>query len=286
MSFTQPPVAPSSTDPVNFDTRADAFMAWFQTAWLELNEAYPVIAGASSSALAAAASASTAIGAGNYASTCTTSIALSTGAKTITAGQMQTGKSFPTASNFAVVFVRQADASVRLSGVLNPYNPGNGSATFTVTAFTGAGGPYSDWICIAAAFMPPLASTAQVQQGTDPLALLTVKALYDASAPQTLVDASTINWDMAAGWNAKVTLAGNRTIAQPIGYRKGITYVLEVIQDSATSRLLSWNGCFDFGLVGAPNLAIGAGKRDVIYLYCYDDSLTTPKFRGSYSKGA
>lgn len=283
MALTTPPTPPSSTSPATFDARADAFLAWFPTFLSEMNAYIPTIDGAASAATAAAASASAAAGATGYASTCTTSISLSTGAKSVT---LQTGKSFPSASNFAVVFVRQADASVRLSGLLNPYNSGSGAATFTVSSFTGTGGPYSDWICVAAAFIPPLATTAQVQQGTDALALMTVKSLYDAALPQTLTDGATVNWDMSAGWNAKLTLGGNRTLAAPTNFRKGITYVLEVLQDGTGSRLLTWNAAYDFGLVGAPTLSTGAGKRDVVFLYCYDDTPGAPKFRGSYSKSA
>lgn len=109
-------------------------------------------------------------------------------------------------------------------------------------------------------------------------------ALHSAAAVQTLTDGATINWDMSAALNAKVTLGGNRTLAAPSNPKEGITYALEVAQDGTGSRTLTWNAAFDFGSVGTPTLSTAASKRDFVFLYCYDAS--TPKFRASFSKSA
>ena len=104
----------------------------------------------------------------------------------------------------------------------------------------------------------------------------TAKALADSAAPQTLTDGATINWDMAAGYNAKVTLGGNRTLATPTNPKQGVTYSLAVIQDATGSRTMTWPSAFDWGAAGAPTLTTTASKRDRITLFCTDAA--TPKF--------
>jgi hypothetical protein len=62
-----------------------------------------------------------------------------------------------------------------------------------------------------------------------------------SSAFQTLTDAATIAWDMSAGFNAKVTLGGNRIIGTPTNPIEGRTYTLQLIQDGTGSRTItSW----------------------------------------------
>lgn len=284
MVFDNPPEAPSESDIPNFPEEASAFIQWMQEFATEFIANWSVIESSPANAAIAQAAAATAANAAGYASTCATSVALTTGAKSI---GLQTGKSFPSATDHVGWLIRASDQTIRIKGKLNPYNSGTGAATFTVATTAdiyGSGGPYSDWIFVSAAFIQAVVTAAMVQAGTDATTAITPKALFDASAPQTLADGATVNWDMAAGWNAKVTLGGNRTMAAPTNAKVGITYVLEVIQDATGSRTITWNAAYDFGLVGAPTLSTGAGKRDVIFLYCYDAA--TPKFRASYSKSS
>jgi hypothetical protein len=127
------------------------------------------------------------------------------------------------------------------------------------------------------------ATAAQIQAGTASKAVAADKLLASA-APQTLTDGATISWDMAAGFNAKVTLGGNRTLGTPTNPKVGMTYVLGVIQDATGSRVPTLPSCFKFGAAGAPTFSTGAGKRDFLFLYCYDAS--TPEFRATFSKDA
>jgi hypothetical protein len=118
------------------------------------------------------------------------------------------------------------------------------------------------------------ATTAQVRAGT---AAKTVEAdkLLASAAIQTLTDGATITWDMSLGYNAKVTLGGNRTLAvsNPV---EGITYSLGVNQDATGSRTMTWPASFNWGTAGAPTLTTTASKRDRITLFCTDAA--TPKF--------
>lgn len=103
-------------------------------------------------------------------------------------------------------------------------------------------------------------------------------------APQTLTDASTITWDVATYYNAKVTLGGNRTLAAPTNYYAGQTITLAITQDATGSRTLSFNAAYDFGEAGTPTLSTVASRVDVLVAYCYD--ATTPKFRAALNKAA
>jgi hypothetical protein len=119
------------------------------------------------------------------------------------------------------------------------------------------------------------ATAAQIQAGTASKAVAADKLLASA-APQTLTDGATISWDMAAGFNAKVTLGDNRTLGTPTNPKAGMTYCLAVIQDATGSRTMTWPSAFDWGTTGAPTLTTTASKRDRITLFCTDAS--TPKF--------
>ncbi len=48
----------------------------------------------------------------------------------------------------------------------------------------------------------------------------------------TLSDGLVVNWDLASGMHATVTLAGNRTMAFPTNVQSGMTAVLHVLQDA------------------------------------------------------
>jgi len=85
---------------------------------------------------------------------------------------------------------------------------------------------------------------------------------------QTLTDGATINWDVALGRVATVTLgAAGRAFAAPTNLKVG-TYILRVFQDGTGSRTItSWNAVFKWTAAVAPVLSTGAGKLDIITLF-------------------
>jgi hypothetical protein len=128
------------------------------------------------------------------------------------------------------------------------------------------------------------ASSAEVKAGTVNNKVIAPDKLHLAAAPQVLADAATVNWNMQLGYNAKVTLGGNRTIGAPTNGELGLSYVLELIQDATGNRVPVWDAAIDWGAAGAPTLSTVAGKRDLVSLYCYDAA--TPKFRATFNKAA
>jgi hypothetical protein len=80
-----------------------------------------------------------------------------------------------------------------------------------------------------------------------------------------LVDGATIAWNLATqGPAAQVTLAGNRTLANPSGLVAGASYVLIVRQDATGGRTLSYGSAYKWPGGTAPALSTAAGAVDVL----------------------
>lgn len=79
-----------------------------------------------------------------------------------------------------------------------------------------------------------------------------------------LTDGSTVSWDVTASPVAKVTLAGNRTLALPSNPLGSGQYAsLLIIQDGTGSRTLTWNAAYEFKDDTAPTLTTTASKGDL-----------------------
>lgn len=91
-------------------------------------------------------------------------------------------------------------------------------------------------------------------------------------AEATLTDGATIAWDVSTSPVAKVTLAGNRTLAAPTNAIANGQYIaLLVIQDSTGSRTLTWNAVYEFKDDTAPTLTTTASKGD-LFTFRYNGS--------------
>lgn len=78
-----------------------------------------------------------------------------------------------------------------------------------------------------------------------------------------LTDAATISVDAALGNFFSVTLAGNRTLANPVNMKPGKEYTFEFIQDGTGGRAITLDTMFTFGTdVTSVVLSTAAGKRD------------------------
>jgi hypothetical protein len=90
-----------------------------------------------------------------------------------------------------------------------------------------------------------------------------------------LTDAATITPDFDDNCNFSVTLAGNRTLANPSNITAGQSGVIVVTQDSTGSRTLSFGSNFKFAGGTAPTLTTTASAVDVIAYYCESTSRIT-----------
>lgn len=79
-----------------------------------------------------------------------------------------------------------------------------------------------------------------------------------------LTDGVTINWDASVNQVTKVTLAGNRTLANPTNMLDGATYIVRIIQDATGSRTLTFGTAYNFPGGTAPTLTTTANAVDII----------------------
>ena len=92
-------------------------------------------------------------------------------------------------------------------------------------------------------------------------------AAYNPEA--TLTDGATISWDAQAEPVAKVTLAGNRTMAAPTNGATGQFVSLLVIQDGTGTRTLTWNAVYEFASDTPPTLTATGGLGD-LFVFRYN----------------
>lgn len=273
--FTAPPPAPSRLvdNKATYVPKADAFAGWLVTfagqiaagvQWIA--DQVVAITGYSNSASAAASAAQSAAiaaaGATGYFDTLSTNVSCTVGAKALTLDH--TGKSF--ANNQRVSLVRASNAAIRLSGLLSASNMVGPPAVTTLTVDqlspAAAGGPFNDWFLILDAFLPPLAaSAADERAGTDATKFSTPKSQTDAAAFITLTDASTVAWVATDGFNARVTVTGNRLIGTPSGLADGETYTLHIVQGAGGPWTPSFSSAWELAGVA---FSATAGKEDKI----------------------
>ena len=237
--------------------------------------------------------------------TSTTSLTIGTGAKSFTLAQ--TGKGFALGQTVAIS--SNAGPTNQMIGIITAFVSGTGAMTVQVSTIGGSG-TLADWTIAVSAtagvssgrqviagglvtgggdltadrtLTVTAAAASDVRTGTDTTKALTAGALVSSAATITLTDAATVAWDVANGYNATVTMAGNRTIGAPTNLKDGITYTLELVQDATGSRVPSWNAIWDFGAAGTPTLQTAANKRDKVFGQ-YNSA--TSKIDASFRKGA
>jgi len=86
--------------------------------------------------------------------------------------------------------------------------------------------------------------------------------------PQTLTDQANIDWDLALGGAAQVTLGGNRTLNAPTSMVNGARYRLKVIQDGTGTRLITWNAVYRFPGGVDPCLTAAINCIDILVFDC------------------
>jgi len=113
----------------------------------------------------------------------------------------------------------------------------------------------------------PLAHAASHEAGgSDEISLCGLTILSEL--PQTLTDQAAIDWNLALGGAAKVTLGGNRTLNAPTNMVNGSRDSLRIIQDGAGTRTLAFNAAFLWPRALPPHLTTTAGASDLVTFYC------------------
>lgn len=138
-----------------------------------------------------------------------------------------------------------------IGGICTAVGSGSGGTVTSVGTGTGlTGGPITGAGTISLDLTNPNAWTGQQ---------------YFSEA--TLVDGASIAWNLSTNQTAAVTLAGNRTLANPTNMAAGSTYVLRVVQGSGGSHTLAYGTAYKWPGGTAPTLSTTAGAVDIITFY-------------------
>lgn len=95
-----------------------------------------------------------------------------------------------------------------------------------------------------------------------------------------LTDGSTITPDFSAGNNFSVTLAGNRTLANPTNLAAGQHGSITITQDATGGRTLAFGSQWKFTGGTAPSLTTTASAVDVLAYYAESATRITAKLVG------
>ena len=96
---------------------------------------------------------------------------------------------------------------------------------------------------------------------------------YGKYAMQTLIDDTSITWDLSKGQAAIITLGGARAIANPTNIVAGGSYKLIVKQDATGSRTLTYGTYFKFPGAITPVLTTNASGVDMIEFFAESTTL-------------
>lgn len=267
-----PSPVPSTDDPSNFDSRADAMMEWFETGVPGIDQAaqdtYENALEVYEATSDIAAAALVAADAAGYVGKSTTTLSVSAGNKDVV---LSSAKASLLVANKQVVIVLDSDASVKMFGVIAA-SPAPTSTTARVVVTSGGvfgTGSFSGWKVIDAAFFASSATATEVREGTSDAAPMTPLSIYDALEEVELDDGANIytdgdsELDMSKFINAVVTLAGNRNLPNPTNATPGKTGRIRVVQDGTGSRTLTFDTNWK-RQGGDPTLSTPAASNDII----------------------
>ncbi|HWT52346.1 MAG TPA: hypothetical protein VN113_09225, partial [Caulobacter sp.] len=257
------PTPPSTNDPANFNTRADAFLGQMptfvtqanalagevnnntQAAAASVTAAANKVVEATGKASEAAASAASALNAPGTNGTSATLLTIATGIQTFTT---QTGKAWIAGQGFFLA--SSVNPTNWMSGVLTAYNSGTGASTLSVDA-VGGSGAFSAWNCGLAAGRPlAVASQAQAEAGTDNITIMTPLRVAQVGSPGleayffgdgadgdiTISSAVTLTRDM---YYNNLTLVAGGTITTN-GWRIFVKRTLDL--SAAIAGAIKWDG--------------------------------------------
>lgn len=87
---------------------------------------------------------------------------------------------------------------------------------------------------------------------------------YVAPAVVALTDGAIISVDASAGNDFRLTIGGNRSLANPRNPVDGQRITFQVRQGGAGGFQVAWGNQYNFGNAGAPVLSTAAGDTDVV----------------------
>ena len=245
------------------------------TALSSANAAVTTANAASSTATTAETTANGIAGTANTAlSNANAAVTTANAASTTANGIAGTANTALSNANAAVTTANAASATANgIAGTANTaLTNANAAVTAVDAALPKAGGTMTGQIVFAAgqAITGYLASGSigTTVQGYDVDTAKTDVAQNFTAAQRgsitTLTDGATITPDFAVANNYSVTLAGNRTLANPTNLTAGQSGCIYITQDGTGSRTLAYGSDWDFGGGTVPTLTTTAAAVDVL----------------------
>lgn len=130
---------------------------------------------------------------------------------------------------------------------------------------------------------PTATRTVTLQDASYTVAGTNVAQSFSAAQRGTitaLTDGATITPDFAAANNFSVTLAGNRTLANPSNLTAGQSGSIVITQDATGSRTLAYGTYWKFPSGTAPTLTTTASAVDVLVYYVESATRITARLIG------
>lgn len=250
-----PTPVPSTSDPGNFDTRADATLGALPGVVDGMNDAADTTyqnalqvfekAEEISAAALVAADAAGLVGRSN------SPIVVGAGTKNVT---LLAAKPNLVVLNKRVVLVNISDPSIKMFGTINPTpTPTPTSFALNVVSSGSFGsGSYSSWQVIDAAFYGTAATKEELWIATSDAVAISPVSLAQAMASQPFAEpgsAGTFTFDGNAGWSFHTTVTGvGKTVGQPTNFKPGQSGRIRFVVGSGAGALAfhtAWK--FSFG---------------------------------------
>ncbi|MDP1599025.1 hypothetical protein [Phenylobacterium sp.] len=265
---------PLSTDPDNFEARADQ-------AWTELPESIEGMNAAGlvtfnnatevfERAVEIEAAALVAVDAAGLVGRSSAPLVVGAGVKPVS---LLEAKPKLAVLNKRVVILQNSDPTIRMFGTISSVTSSSAFAVTVVSSGAFGSGNFSSWQIIDAAFFGAAATAIEVWTANQ-AASLAPTSLYGATESQPFIEpgaAGTFTFDGNAGWSFHTTIAGTgKTVGAPTNFKPGQSGRIRfVVQAGAGPLAFSTVWKFSFG---PPVTASTNGLVFVISYYVHDAS--------------
>lgn len=259
-----PTPVPSTSDPSNFDARADATLEALPGAVDGMNDAADNVYGNAlevfAKAAEIAAAAAVAIDGAGAVGRSNTSLVVGAGTKPVT---LLAAKPNLVVMNKRVVLLQIADPSIRMFGSITGVTSTTVFAVTVVSNGVNGSGTYSAWMVIDAAFYAAAATPADILAATSDSVAVSPKGLKGALVPFALTDGSTVTPDGLNGLDFTWAIGGNRLLGAIVNTYPGARGRITITQDGTGSRALAVASAYrrEGGLAA---LTTAAGAKDYL----------------------
>jgi hypothetical protein len=216
-----PTPVPSTADPANFDTRADAFLGALPGMLTEENAAIAAINLTSDdintmatdiAAVAAVATAST-----DLVAFSTSNLDVAAGTLTIHFTAPKTGF----AADDQVAVILRSDPSIRMYGNVATFDGSDDMTVAVVSSGVFGSGTFASWVIVSTAFLSAGATAAQMWAQTSDAVAATPKANKDANALVALTFGATVTPNLLNGRRFSLSASSSFTLANPTNCSPG-----------------------------------------------------------------